>query len=79
MIRLIVPPLPAVSRPSKIDGDPQAVGAHRLLQLHELLLHALELALVGLLVSFVAMRAPSPGPEPYEGRGLARGGANVNP
>ena len=67
-MRLIVPPLPAVSRPSNDDDDPQAVGAHRLLQQHQLLLHPLELALVGLLrracrppSRLLAPRVPCPG------------------
>ena len=46
MIRLIAPPLPAASRPSKTIDDPLALGAHPLLQLDQLALQPQQLGLV---------------------------------
>ena len=48
MIRLIAPPLPAASRPSKTTTSRAPVDAHPLLQLHELGLQAQQLLLVEL-------------------------------
>ena len=48
VIRLIAPPLPAASRPSKTITSRSPVGAHPLLQLHELGLQPQQLRLVHL-------------------------------
>ena len=62
VIRLITPPLPAVSRPSKSDHDLQALVDDPFLQPHELDLQAPQLLLVLLLGQHLRRHLPSLAP-----------------